>query len=500
MIITGGKPTQDGKYTLDSSVLVLRWREEDDKGNWIRREEIVRDFKPYGFVNSHNVYERNGGLPEYLPRAYRNLKVYEVEDAVKRTGGATLIKKTDAVDLQGNPLWKVEFDSPTQMRWFKRKYNHDVVPHGYERRHDINGLFEMDVPYGDRYLLDKKSTLPAYKPRLLFFDLESTQFTREESPRYPHLDKDGHDYRGHQEINTIGCYDNYSEKYVQWFQHPEITPVTTTEEFEGHTVEVRKFDDEKDMLQDWVEWLDMIDPDMLLAWASGFYDLPTLYTRLEATGVGADKLSPSSIGSERFMHPVNTYERQYGKYGDKEQCIVGRIVVDLKELFGRVYMDTTSQPLPSKSLDNVGMQVFGRGKTDWKPDFWAKDYIKDEWKFLFYNWRDVELMVALENQFNVIDLHMQMQQLCGCSFVSTQYATGFGRIYLMRKAPFKQICDTNAWIKRGTDYDGALVLDPEERGGVGLLKNVAIIDYAGLYPAMTVSKNIDYTTIVEEEE
>ena len=36
--------------------------------------------------------------------------------------------------------------------------------------------------------------------------------------------------------------------------------------------------------QDFVEFVDATDPDVLLAWGMGFYDLPTLYRRLESTG------------------------------------------------------------------------------------------------------------------------------------------------------------------------------------------------------------------------
>ena len=46
-------------------------------------------------------------------------------------------------------------------------------------------------------------------------------------------------------------------------------------------------------MQDFVDYVDMVDPDCILAWGMGFYDLPTLYRRLESLGIGADKLSPS---------------------------------------------------------------------------------------------------------------------------------------------------------------------------------------------------------------
>ena len=56
MIISQGKPTKDGKYEMQSNVLLLRWREQNDAGSWIRKEKVVRDFKPYGYINPECMY------------------------------------------------------------------------------------------------------------------------------------------------------------------------------------------------------------------------------------------------------------------------------------------------------------------------------------------------------------------------------------------------------------------------------------------------------------
>ena len=482
MIISEGRSELDGKWRIRSSDIIMRWREQNEAGAWVRKEKIDTSFKPYGYVNPNKFFVCNGH--EYDPLSYQQQKRYQVEEICEKDG--TLDRKVDAVDSKGIPLWKVTFDSPTHQWWFRRRYSHDAIKY-------CDGTYELDVPYVDRYLIDNVEKIVSYKPRLLYIDLESTQFTSEESPRYPCLP--GQEHRGHQEINTIGCYDNYSNTYVQWFQHPEIEQRMGSDTFDGQFVEIRYFSDEKTMLEDFVEWLDMIDPDMLLAWGMGFYDLPTLYTRLEATGVGAFKLSPSSLGHHQFVEPLN----KNGEYGWTTQPIVGRIVISLDRLFERVYKDSTNSELQSKKLDRVGSLLFGRGKTEWRPDFWDKDYHKEEYNFLYYNYRDVALMKMIDDKYNVVDGQLALQELCGCSYVSTFYGSNFARVYFMRKADFKQRTGKRRRGEKSKDKaKGALVLDPEELKTYGINNNVAILDYSGLYPAMMVAYNTSWETRVLE--
>ena len=125
MIISQGKPTKDGKYEMQSNVLLLRWREQNDAGAWIRKEKVVRDFKPYGYINPECMYECVGSNP-YSSVSYRKLYPSQVEELIANTRGATLYRDVDAVSADDVKLWKVEFDSPTQMGWFRRKFNHNT--------------------------------------------------------------------------------------------------------------------------------------------------------------------------------------------------------------------------------------------------------------------------------------------------------------------------------------------------------------------------------------
>ena len=70
-----------------------------------------------------------------------------------------------------------------------------------------------------------------------------------------------------------------------------------------------------------------------------------------------------------------------------------------------------------------------------------------------------------------------------------------------RKANFKQKSGYwQGYMEEDNELQGAIVLDPEELGTIGLHKNVAILDFAGLYPSMMLTFNTCWTTKVKPGE
>lgn len=472
-----------------SNELNLRWREQNELGQWMRKEKVVTDFKPYLFVHPNHTKvraDKSKGLKE------RRLDRHSLDAfLVDRYDVDSHEKVTDAVAANGDPLWKVTFDSPSRLKKFAL---------------EVSGTYEADVPYEDRYLIDSMNELPEYEPRKVFIDLEALQYNRKSSgPK--EMRQKGAIWADRQSINVIGCYDNYTNIYTIWTQHPlahehlhsfsQITPVKMMK-FDGIDVEIRHFANEYTMMQDFVKWLDFIDPDILLAWGMGFYDLPTLYARLESLGIGAAKLSPSSLGKNRHVDEPSRWTRD--RYNWTRQPIRGRTVISLDRLFERVYRDSKSTNLPSNKLDIVGQKLFGRGKTDFRPDFYDGDYHLFLEDYLYYNFRDVLLMVDIEDKYNLVNGQMALQQLAKCQISSTFYGSSYARVYFMRKASFKQRSGYYAAkTGKGTDdmaLQGAIVLDPEDLDSVGLHKNVAILDFAGLYPSCMIAANCSFETKV----
>ena len=482
MIVSAGlEHTKWGQR--QSKEIILRWREKVGD-NWERREQTDSSFRPYLFVDPDNLFVKRIksnntwrllSEPKRIPR-------HLVESTIEEHlwGIDVEFERNNAKDAKENSLLKVYLDSPNDT---------------YRFRKNFTPTFEADVPYEDRYLVDRMSEIPMYKMRKLFIDLEALQFRQGDGPE--HCTK-SNDPRDRQEINVIGVYDSYTKQYTQWCQHENFEVESEIKNFEGYQTVVYYFEDERALLQHFVNYVDKVDPDCLLAWGMGFYDLPSLYRRLESNGIGGATLSPSSLGSSRNMKAPQYKGHQYRW---TEQPIIGRIVISLDRLFERIYKDSESTNLPSMKLDVVGQTLFGRGKTTFRPGFYDKDYDKFIDDYLRYNFRDVQLMVEIEDRYNAIEGQQALQQLSPCQFKSTFYGSNYGRVYFMRKADFKQ---KSGWSDSVNEDEwklsGAIVFDPEELNSVGLHKNVVMLDFAGLYPSMMEAFNASFETKVEPGE
>ena len=461
-----------GKIRHDQThELVIRDREEVD-GNWVRRQQIVKDFRPYCYV----VWNKSLQLEDRKRTVMRPLTPAMAEDdfRVER-----VIVDSGERNADGDKLGKIIFKSPEDLRMWR--YNHSHT-------------FEADVPYEDRYLVDNVDEIKPYKMRKLFLDLEALQYTKDDGPI---LCKNPHNPRDNQMINVIGVYDSFTATRMQWCQHESFEEGVDIKQFDGDTVVVRRFTTEKAMLTDFVGYIDEVDPDCILAWGMGFYDLPTLYYRLESLGIGSDKLSPSSLGVKRFMRaPTKGVQYRW-----TAQPVIGRLMISLDRLFERIYKDSKSSTLPSMKLDIVGQRLFGRGKTEFRPDFYDAGYDEFIEDYLYYNYRDVELMVEIEESYNLVEGQQNLQELAKCQFNSTFYGSSYARVYFMRKANFKQKSGYwQGYMEEDNELQGAIVLDPEELGTIGLHKNVAILDFAGLYPSMMLTFNTCWTTKVKPGE
>lgn len=463
----------------------LRWREQED-GKWVRKEK-KETFRPYLFVDPENLFMKR--QKEKFSKQWKTLATYKFipPHLVKATikdymyGIDIDFEEGDFVNTEGTKLLKVILQNPMDARRFRKNFTR---------------TYEADVPIEDRYLVDNYEELPEYEMRKLFIDLEALQFKSGDGPEQVLRPNDPRD---NQEINVIGAYDSYTKRYYQWCMFRDYDEETEVKTFEGESMVVKKFNDEGRMLQDFVDFVDILDPDCILAWGMGFYDLPTLYRRLESTGVGSHKLLPSSMGRKRVMKPPRFKGVQYRW---TEQPVPGRVIISLDKLYERIYRDSKSTNLPSMKLDVVGQALFGRGKTEFRPDFYDADYDKFMDDYLYYNYIDVKLMVQIEESCNAIQGQQNLQALAKCQFKSTLYGSSYARVYFMRKADWKQ---ESGWSDRAElagdwELQGAIVLDPEELGTIGLHKNVTMLDFSGLYPSMMIAFNTSHETLVRKGE
>ena len=428
------------KYS-DGKRIFKAWR-EDGK----RIIETV-DYTPYFFILDSEEEVRDYKPSKYITRQFN----YE---------------EGDWFNLNGEKLKKVYVDSSEDI-----KYAKDI----------FSQTFEADVPLHFRYCVDELHEMPEYKLRKWYWDMEWQQ---------------GGEH--HDKITTIVMYDNYDEEYHQWVWFPNQEPYNGFKMTTKEVAHVSVFNSEKEMIESFMTTMIVKDPDMLISWFGNFADVPKLLER--ACAVGLNPLVMSPIGTIKGVRKVkNGFTFAYAENGFSpiEQPIGGRITLNLDLAFERQWNDSQRGTLPSMSLDYIGETVLNEKKlvSEKFPDtneFYRRAWLEDTQTYLDYAIKDVELIVKIDETNYCSEAILSLQRLLKAPFDACFYASHMGSIYFMRNAEWK--APTGNKNEERREYDGAMIYDPLSEQTQGLHLNVAAFDYAGLYPAMMISRNISWET------
>ena len=418
--------------------------------NGKKKVEQVVNFIPYFYISVNSK----------RPKSYKPSKFIE-RDFVYEEG--------DWYNLEGTKLVRVYVESAKDIKIAKKSFLQ---------------TYEADVPLSFRYAVDTLGSLPEYKMRKWYWDMEWQQ---------------GGQY--HDCITTIVMYDNYDEKYYQWVWFPHFEAQQMVVDVNSNLKRIIH-NSEKNMIEDFLQTVVAKDPDMLIAWFGNFADVPKLLERACALGLNPLVISPVSqvkgVVSTKNGHKFLYSEKGFGSI---EQPIKGRITLNLDMAFERQWNDSQRGTLPSLSLDYVSELVLNRKKlvSEKFPDpneFYRRAWLEDTDTYLKYALVDVELMVELDELNYCSEAIVALQRLLIAPFDACFYASHMGSIYFMRNATW--IAPTGEKVEKRQEYDGAMIYDPLSEGTNGLHLNVAAFDFAGLYPSMMIARNISWETKSEE--
>jgi DNA polymerase elongation subunit (family B) len=153
---------------------------------------------------------------------------------------------------------------------------------------------------------------------------------------------------------------------------------------------------------------------------------------------------------------------------------------------------------PSYALAAIGEKYVKLGKIEYDGSL-DRLFKEDIHKFIDYNLRDVEILVALDNKLQFIELTKNICHLCHTSYENIYYSTALNEgailTYLRRKdivSPNKPTT-MNPTLKEGNEeYAGGYLLDPTP----GLYNWLIDNDYSSLYPSIIRSLNLGIDTYV----
>ena len=332
-------------------------------------------------------------------------------------------------------------------------------------------VYESDVDRLTRVLVDvyyEHDDIPSFH-NLLYLDIETeivgslTQDSIREAQA---------------KITAISLYDNNAKTYFCYILD-EKRLLKPSETSNKHVLPCVS---EKELLYKFLDKWEEIDPTIISGWNSEFFDIPCLYSRMvKILGKNhAVRLSPLKIVDE-------------GEYlGQKYTKIAGVNHLDYMLLFKKFI---TKQE-PSYKLDDIGTKYVELGKLDYLGSL-DKLFREDINKFIDYNLRDVEILVALEDKMKFIDLTVIIAHLCHVPYeqiyLSTALNEGAILTYLKRKnivSPNKPTTYNPSLKDLDEGYAGGYLLDPVP----GLYEWVCDEDLTSLYPTIIRTLNLGIET------
>jgi DNA polymerase I len=300
-----------------------------------------------------------------------------------------------------------------------------------------NSSYSSDIKFTQNYIINKIDEITKAPIKYFFLDIEvmAKEMSDPSNAKYP--------------VSCITLYNSFSKEYISWF--------------------LDEWDNETLMLDNFVSHIKKEIPDIILCWNSS-YDYTYLYNRIEKF-------------SERIS-PINQ-----SRYGEDKNVLYpcGISIIDYLRWFKKIHMREASY-----TLDYIGEKHLGKGKKFGKVDF---SVISEKLKK--HNREDVEMMVELEQKYQIIPYFDEIRRLSKCQFEDLYHNSRVVESLIFQEAllqnvvlPNKPQVDEN---EEETTFEGAT----REAGFPGLYEGIGEFDLSSAYPAMIANFCLDPANIID---
>lgn len=406
-------------------------------------------------------YDENG-VPVKQLKQYSNFVYVDTTKADKVPVGYKVDRrktyKPYDSNLTGVSLHKIDlgsrrFNIPTQLK-------------------DIS--YQSDIGVELKYILDNNLEFSrkrhiAFIDIETYFDVDDSEGNVPETPRLP--------------ITSITMYSNVLDKYLVFTWHPGIeVPLEEVAEVreQGKNI-IYICHDEAVMLRMFTDLIKDSHVDIITGWYSHGYDIPYIIKRCDIVLNDKHALSPVGnvwIGDKRPM------EEYY------HIRIAGLDTIDLMQSVQKM-----NENLQNNKLDTAAEVILGAKYKKLTTATW-RDWMEDFEGFLKYAIRDVEILHLIDDKLKIFEYLIQMQILSSITYLNDIMSVTRLIDTILIKWNWNKVVFPNMSKKDRVGYKGAIVLDPLEPG---VHENVAICDYASLYPTTAIAYNISPETFLMSE-
>lgn len=395
-----------------------------------------------------------------MKKAYnRMLGLKEAKDFTKRIYHQMSCSSTpDLHTLDGEEVWQLSFH--------------------YKDTHVIKNLLAVEFPkvqiFSDidfKYkYIRARNALDTLKHtiKIAYIDIETETeagFAKPEDPT--------------ERVNCISLRMQEGKMYVWALGHAEL---------HQEDIVLRCFDDEAELLSDFIQTWRELDFDIISGWNINHFDLPYLYNRIcrVIDENVASMLSPFNVVNPKLDKNNFTFAAT-----EAAVDIIGIQILDYLD----VYKKHTYENRENYKLNTIAHAELGEGKIDYtKFKNLQGLYKKDFQLFVEYNVQDTDLVYKLEIALRLISLVCYLAYMSKINYEDVKSGTQTWDVVI-----FNHLLDNNQVIKpkvkveKSGTYPGAYVREPLP----GHYKYILSFDATSLYPSLIRQQNISAETITD---
>ncbi|KAK3499558.1 DNA polymerase family B-domain-containing protein [Neurospora hispaniola] len=260
--------------------------------------------------------------------------------------------------------------------------------------------------------------------------------------------------------------------------------------------QILSFDREEDMLREWRNFLEQVDPDIIIGYNIANFDFPYLLDRAKHLKVkDFDFWSRTRVRS--VAKETNFSSKQMGNRDTKATNTNGRLQLDMLQLVQRDYQ------LRSYTLNSVCSHFLGEQKEDVHHSMITELFEgtpESRRRLALYCLKDAYLPQRLMDKLSCLENYTEMARVTGVPF---NFLLARGQqvkflSQLFRKALEQKLVIPNLRPESSEEqYEGATVIEPT-RGYYDV--PIATLDFASLYPSIMQAHNLCYTTLIKKRD
>ncbi|KAI2264958.1 DNA-directed DNA polymerase delta [Ophidiomyces ophidiicola] len=259
--------------------------------------------------------------------------------------------------------------------------------------------------------------------------------------------------------------------------------------------QVLEFNDEAKMLNAWRDFLEEVDPDVIIGYNIANFDFPYLLERAQHLKCNKFPFWTRLKNTISQSKDTNFSSKQMGNRDTKATNTNGRIQLDLLQLIQRDHQ------LRSYTLNSVCSHFLGEQKEDVHHTMITELFNgtpDSRRRLAVYCLKDAYLPQRLMDKLMCLVNYTEMARVTGVPF---NYLLSRGQqvkfiSQLFRKALEQKLVIPNIRNEIGEEqYEGATVIEPV-KGYYDV--PIATLDFASLYPSIIQAHNLCYTTLLNK--